>query len=186
MVLFYLMSKQGFSLRAALSHVMGQRASNPSAPYTHPNQGFMRELMKQEEALRGQRSLTIDEYFSRYSTGRNLPHESSLVLAVDASHAGFVAHGGVAITPTTMPHQAADIPCDLKPCAHCGHQPCGAYHYSDLSDLGGWQIACVGLLFPCHQCSRGRSKGRAIDTRDLRCCKCFVRPGACDCRECSA
>lgn len=75
-VLFYMISKRGYSLRDALRHIMGQRALNPNgAPYTHPNAGFIRKLIDEERKFRGDATMTEEEYFSKYSTGKNIPHE---------------------------------------------------------------------------------------------------------------
>lgn len=39
LVMAYLMSEKGMTVREALLHIMGQRAHDPDSPYTHPNQG---------------------------------------------------------------------------------------------------------------------------------------------------
>lgn len=76
-VLHYLIAKRNVSLLAAIRHVMGQRARNPRAPYTHPNVGFMRGLIGEEFRIRGSNSLTLSDYLSSYSTGRNIPHDGT-------------------------------------------------------------------------------------------------------------
>jgi broad specificity phosphatase PhoE len=73
LLLHYLMARRGMALRGALAHVMGVRARNPRAPYTHPNRGFWKELMAEEVRLRGgEASLALEEYFDKFSTGKNL------------------------------------------------------------------------------------------------------------------
>lgn len=74
LVIYFLMEHKGMSLRAALLHVMAQRATNPKAPYTHPNRGFMKTLIEEEARMRGGAppSLSLQVYYDRFSTGRNL------------------------------------------------------------------------------------------------------------------
>jgi hypothetical protein len=76
-VIHYLMTKRAFTLRGALLHIMRVRSASPRAPYTHPNIGFLRELIRVEAALRGPRavSLTLEDYVRDFSTGKNLAEE---------------------------------------------------------------------------------------------------------------
>lgn len=57
-------------------HHARRPAALPSspAPYTHPNRGFMKELIALEVEVRGEASLSLAEYMRELSTGKNLPH----------------------------------------------------------------------------------------------------------------
>jgi hypothetical protein len=79
LVLFYLMQRRYYTLRNALLHVMHVRSSNPRAPYTHPNRGFMKQLiacdktLSAEQGRGGHASLTLNDYMSReFSSGHNI------------------------------------------------------------------------------------------------------------------
>ncbi len=72
LLLYFLMSRRGFTLRRALLHVMRVRSSNPGAPYTHPNRGFFDKLVVEDVRLHGQASLATADYLSHFSKGRNL------------------------------------------------------------------------------------------------------------------
>jgi hypothetical protein len=72
LLLYFLMSRRGFTLRRALLHVMRVRSSNPGAPYTHPNRGFFSKLVVEDVRLHGQASLTTEDYLYHFSKGRNL------------------------------------------------------------------------------------------------------------------
>ena len=77
LLLFYMMRERHYSLRNALLHVMHVRSSNPRAPYSHPNMGFMRQLIACEKLMSGDgtASLTLDAYLSQeYSCGKNISH----------------------------------------------------------------------------------------------------------------
>jgi hypothetical protein len=75
LVLFYMMRELNYTLRNALKHIMHQRSPNPRAPYTHPNKGFMNQLIACEKELFGVASLTLDVYMSReFSSGKNVSY----------------------------------------------------------------------------------------------------------------
>ena len=79
LVMFYMMQRRHYTLRNALLHIMHVRSSNPKAPYTHPNQGFMKQLIAIDTQLSEERggkavaSLTLHAYMSReFSSGKNI------------------------------------------------------------------------------------------------------------------
>jgi hypothetical protein len=74
LLLYYMMRYRHYSLRNALLHVMHQRSSDPDAPYTHPNRGFMRQLIACERgmSLGGVTLLTLNCYMTEFSTGKNI------------------------------------------------------------------------------------------------------------------
>ncbi len=111
LVLFYMMQHRHYSLRNALLHIMHQRSSNPRAPYTHPNKGFMKQLIACDGQLSAERgggaeaSLTLSEYMSsEFSMGKNISRgpipEPELPQAIGAATAiaADAADGG---GPTT-------------------------------------------------------------------------------------
>ena len=76
----------------------------------------------------------------------------------------------------------AAAPCPVAAvsgCVKCGHRLCGSYHYVDLSSLSGWQLACASPLCRCFQCTQAKRRGRALEDREMGCCKCIRE--RCDC-----
>ena len=78
LTLFYMMRDMQYSLRDALLHIMHQRSSNPHAPYTHPNQGFMRQLIACERKMSpsGEASLELADcqQGGQFFSGENVSH----------------------------------------------------------------------------------------------------------------
>lgn len=78
LLIYYMMRERHYTLRNALLHIMHQRSSNPDAPYTHPNRGFMTQLIAREKELSvtadGHSSLTLSSYMTELSTGKNISY----------------------------------------------------------------------------------------------------------------
>jgi atypical dual specificity phosphatase len=78
LTLFYMMRDMQYSLRDALLHIMHQRSSNPHAPYTHPNQGFMRQLIACERKMSPSGEASLDladcQQGGQFFSGENVSH----------------------------------------------------------------------------------------------------------------
>jgi hypothetical protein len=78
LLIYYMMRERHYTLRNALLDIMHQRSSNPDAPYTHPNRGFITQLIAREKELSvtadGHPSLTLSSYMTELSTGKNISY----------------------------------------------------------------------------------------------------------------
>ena len=96
LTLFYMMRDMQYSLRGALLHIMHQRSSNPHAPYTHPNQGFMRQLIACERNISpsGEASLHLADcqQGGQFFSGENVSHGP--VAAPTARHRAAAGSAG--------------------------------------------------------------------------------------------
>jgi protein-tyrosine phosphatase len=74
LLLYYMMRDRHYTLRNALLHIMHQRSTNPNAPYTRPNTGFMRQLIDCEKILRKSdtSSVSLSKYMREMSSGQNI------------------------------------------------------------------------------------------------------------------
>jgi hypothetical protein len=55
----------------------------------------------------------------------------------------------------------AGQPCQVPPCAVCGHAACFRYRSEDPSSMSGWESLCAGWTCPCAGCTRSRCTARS-------------------------